>query len=461
MASPTSDKRNTSADAQLVIDAQNSIKGLEERKKFEEQNRGLRQKIANYENPGIGILAIDRKAVRDWTEKKKVAREALDKALHPLFPPADPVVVQKALDYFNKVDAQLAKANKKLTDDLAIVKELKAQLDKVLKAQKFIDFSKSNQPKPTPNPSGNKGGKNDKPETKPNKPLYKYNAPMTRSAYTGASLQSRTAVWDSLITGPGNRKDAKYNWIQNAKTGNMAGSKGTVQMSRAFADLAPKPSKTTNGQIVDPQLYGFKFLYNPTTVSMAWGIVEQFSPQFEASGADKASAVSVGLMKSAITFSLMLNRIDDMNFLMSDGYVSIDPEDTDGNPGNSTVVYPYAPDTTDLKEIYKKGTMHDLEYLFKATGGYSASYKSVLNGKTADKGWLNPIPVELHLGDGMRYLVRLSSLDVNHMIFNERMVPILTTVNLTFTRYFDGPEMYQNTTDAFGISPQSNNEVIK
>lgn len=451
MASPTSNKRNTKTDAQIIAEAQGSITYYSAERQRINQIFDLQSKLSG----ANGAASTSRYRIRKLTEQKKTAKEALDKALHPTLGTPDPKIVQKALDYLNKTIADLATENANLKKYLDLVALYTAQLARVQKEKKYIDFSKSNKPKKEDTPPGSKGSKKTPPEKKPNKPLYKYNAPMTRSAYMGGSLQADMANNRSLISGPGNRKDAKYNWIPNKDTGNIAGSKGTVQMSRAFANLALEQPGSKGLKNVDTQLYGFKFLYNPTTVSMAWGIVEQFSPQFEASGQDKASAISVGLMKSAVTFSLMLNRINDMNFVEEDGSVGTDVDDDELD------VYPYSPDQADLKEIYKKGTMHDLEYLFKATGGYSASYNSVLNGRTADKGWLNPIPVELHLGDGMRYLVRLSSLDVNHMIFNERMVPTLTTVNLTFTRYFDGPEMYQSSADAFGITPQSNNEVIK
>ena len=69
--------------------------------------------------------------------------------------------------------------------------------------------------------------------------------------------------------------------------------------------------------------------------------------------------------------------------------------------------------------------------------GVNATYKSMLNGYTADKGWLQGTPVDLHLGDGLRYQVRIGSLDVNHTIFNDRMVPILSTVNITCHRFYD------------------------
>lgn len=97
--------------------------------------------------------------------------------------------------------------------------------------------------------------------------------------------------------------------------------------------------------------------------------------------------------------------------------------------------------------IYRKGTMYDVEYLFKAVNGYNASYKSTLNGLTADRGWLYALPVELHLGAGLRYLVRLTSLNVSHNMFNERMVPILTTVSIVCTRYYDGQELAKDAKD--------------
>jgi hypothetical protein len=102
------------------------------------------------------------------------------------------------------------------------------------------------------------------------------------------------------------------------------------------------------------------------------------------------------------------------------------------------------PEFAERAMIWKRGTMYDIEYLFRAMGGYYSDYKSGLNGTTADRGWLQPIPMELHLGTGLRYLVRVSSLDLKHMMFNERMVPTLTTVNVVCTRYYDSPDAFKD-----------------
>jgi hypothetical protein len=182
-------------------------------------------------------------------------------------------------------------------------------------------------------------------------------------------------------------------------------------------------------------------------------------------------------MKGTIAFSLLLNRVSDLNILTEDGsYQSgASGNDMDYNPNSySQILYPAVgtqvvpvlepisinspyglPEEPSLEEratIWKRGTMYDLEYMFRAMGGYYADYESGLNGRTADRGWLQPIPMELHLGTGLKYLVRVSSLDLKHMMFNERMVPTLTTLNVTCTRYYDSPDAF---TDPTAYSPET------
>jgi len=280
---------------------------------------------------------------------------------------------------------------------------------------------------------------------------YFYNAPMTSSSYMkfGSSVlgsvpgdpvllagnpQVLSAGTPNLIVDPGSHNDATKFWKPDSK-GNFSGAKGTIQMNLALSSDVSTNAKGTKAayNITDTNNYGFKFLYNPTTVDMTWGTVDGFSPQFEQTGGDIATAIGNGLLASTVSFSLILNRIQDMQFIKdsSGAYLA-----SDSQP------YPHPVAAKERGMIYDRGTMYDLEYLFRTTGGYNSQYQSGLNGKTADKGWLMPIPVELHLGAGLRYLVRLSTLEVNHIIFNERMVPLFTTVNVTCTRYFDNVTLY-------------------
>jgi hypothetical protein len=252
-----------------------------------------------------------------------------------------------------------------------------------------------------------------------------YNPGMVKSAYVrGPQLISAGSPSLLDVSGGIVTTDVDLLWRSGAP------AKGVIKMNRRFADLAPKPSKSIKNP--DTKLYGFRFLYNPTSIDMAWGIVEQFSPQYEVTNVDKASVMSVGLMKSTIQFQLLLNRKFDMAAVGPFGL-------------NHPEMYPDLgkPTNKDAMQIYLRGTMYDLDFLFRTTGGYNSTYKSqLLKQDTADRGWLQPIPVELHLGRGLRYLVRVSELSVNHMYFNERMVPLISQVTVTCTRYYDGPEMF-------------------
>jgi hypothetical protein len=163
---------------------------------------------------------------------------------------------------------------------------------------------------------------------------------------------------------------------------------------------------------------------------MGWQINTAMNPQFLASGDDEFVPISAGLLSSVVEFTLWLNRIEDMKILSDKGITSKNP-------------YPYPRTITakDETELWKKGTMYDLEYLFKTLNGPHATFKSsMLQGDTADRGWLRPAIVELHLGAQMRYKVRIQDFSVNHIMFNSKMVPILSTVKLTCLRFNDSPE---------------------
>lgn len=324
-------------------------------------------------------------------------------------------------------DDQAKKKKKELDEINARIKELLAsrKAGYVFKP-KYIFIPKDETPPPAP--SNYEGI------------TYKYNIPMMKSAmHHPFGVQSRSVLDPSSLGGPtytNGRQAFKGLTTQDYIGGEqqwqgVVPSRGTIQMSKMFAEnaittQAEKDAAKKSGVKFNDTPYGFRFLYNPTDVSMAWGIVDAFSPQYAASGANGMTGVAAGLMKGTIAFTLILNRIEDMGIIFPDGSYA----QTDGG-------WPIDPDITETKMIYKKGTMYDIEYLFRAMNGFYADYQSGLNGITADKGWLQPIPMELHLGAGLRYLVRVSSLDLKHMMFNERMVPILTTVNIVCTRYYD------------------------
>ena len=274
--------------------------------------------------------------------------------------------------------------------------------------------------------------------------LYKYNAPMVKSAYFNPFGPQATSVNDSsTMVGSGTYKDGRNAW-QTGQDGNSSGSKGVIQMSQYFAQTVKITEAAKKNPNFDMSMYGFKFLYNPNTIMMSWGTITDVNPQLEAMGLDKSVSLTSAL-SSTISFELLLNRIGDMAFVDEFGLKGKTTTETNGTnyfthrvPNfNVTDIYPQEVNNEELALIYKKGTMYDFDYLFRTINGFSSSYKSGLNGKTADWGWLYAYPVELHLGDGLRYLVRISSLDIEHKMFNERMVPIFSNVRITCARYPD------------------------
>jgi hypothetical protein len=96
---------------------------------------------------------------------------------------------------------------------------------------------------------------------------------------------------------------------------------------------------------------------------------------------------------------------------------------------------PRNPDAIDQVAIWQKGTMYDVEFLLRTIMGFA--YATELRGVTADVGWLSGRPVDLHLGQSLRYRCFISGFNVRHVIFNERMVPIFSTVSLSFNRLPD------------------------
>lgn len=188
--------------------------------------------------------------------------------------------------------------------------------------------------------------------------------------------------------------------------------------------------------------YGFQFLYNPGTITMDYMGVQQTDVAYQMSGNDKVNYIPAQGNSGSISFDIMLNRMYDMQYYNEDG--SLTQSAIDANvyaPRN-----PYGPEgvTThklfnEQQAIYNKGTMYDMEYLLRTLLGYTMK-SSLRHEMTADMGLFSRRPVELHLGPKMRYRGYVNGVGVRHIMFNERMVPILSTVHISFNRYPDYPE---------------------
>jgi hypothetical protein len=269
---------------------------------------------------------------------------------------------------------------------------------------------------------------------------YFYNAPAAKSIYFTSS-----AIQTKLTKSEKNLPSAMVNALSDAfKTPN--GNRGVIQMYSQTAANLKKRFKDNSYATKDTNPYGFRFHYNPTSISITYGSMDKMSPELmrdEMQVFNPVTPINVG----GVSFELYLNRIDDLSFINPNGTLSVNATSSVSSvePKKGTVslvstdVYPEQVDASELKQIYRKGTMYDLEYLFRAMHSGQQDYNSILRGKTSDIGWIARVPVEVHLGDGLRYLISMNSISVNHVLFNERMVPMLTIVTISGSRFFDMP----------------------
>jgi hypothetical protein len=154
-------------------------------------------------------------------------------------------------------------------------------------------------------------------------------------------------------------------------------------------------------------------------------------------GANDPSALLVG--NQQVTFELYLNRILDMNYLQKEII-----------QGNSDFSKGYGRNLTDTEKygILYRGTEYDIEFLYRVLNGNPAGNSLLLSdeyngtgGATADFGYTTAVPCWLWLNDNLRYFGAVASIQVNHVMFDLRMVPILSVVSITFSRY---PALWKN-----------------
>jgi len=389
--------------------------------------------LANLKQQEARVRALMINASKDAAAKKK-AYEDLKKTV--LLPSSDGGATitpaeQQAVELYAGIWAQAQAEFDKYMGELSTVssKRLAAErslTDVVVAAPKKTLNTFKTSKKTTKSKSGS-----DKPiqsqnnDAKiPNPLQYYYNAPMVKTAYfKGGSLQDQ---YKNLVSNnPGNFASGIDAWKDSY------GAKGVIQMDSNNAQVYAN-SVNADGSAYDPNLYGFKFLYNPKEVSMTWGVAEGMNLEGIRAGLDPGNLITPGLMYSTINFSLLLNRIGDMSCVGPYGLLA-----GVENPYPTFSISPTSNLDKELAEIYKKGTMYDMEYFFRSIKGLNSKNKNIFNVETADVGWLQGIAVELHLGDGMHYSVRINSLEVNHAMFNDRMVPILSYVNISCSRFND------------------------
>lgn len=230
---------------------------------------------------------------------------------------------------------------------------------------------------------------------------------------------------------------------------------------------------TPNTMFPDGKKYGFRFMYNPAVLQFNVGLATGVNTSYIFSGAATAAPSGVSSTNSSIGVSFPISRIEDLAIMeqvtgqtawnASSG-VRVPPP---GEPPNQTrtpsakleelgrlqrlyasagladVSIPgvnidnssnmVAP--KDIIEIATRGTMYDLDFLFRTVLG--RQWKTFYRGYTADVGLAFSVPLVLYLSPTMIYRVRLGSIGFTHKMFTPNMIPTYTEVTLGFERIPD------------------------
>jgi hypothetical protein len=339
---------------------------------------------------------------------------------------ANPVKLNEAAGY----DAQrklLESTRNSTVATLSVLKKKDLQAKVSSEASAFIAIQKAAE-NVNDTPTGVYGGPIGAPSLLP----LSYNATSVKEAYfsTRPSFQTQldgkgklTGVMKSSNQ-PSTVKAATELW------NSAAASKGMIVTSQASLAAWNSGGQKPVGAKYDRQNYGFQFQYNPGTVAMTYFTAPNVDPALYTSGQEMFNLSGVSGSQGSVSFQIVINRIFDMQYYNSLGYIR------DGVVKSN--IYSKPPTDSEEIDIYNKGTMYDIEYLLRTLMGFTMD--SYLRGNnTADMGWLPAMPVELHLGKTLRYLGTVSTVSLNHMIFDERMVPMLTTLDIGFARLPDYP----------------------
>lgn len=217
---------------------------------------------------------------------------------------------------------------------------------------------------------------------------------------------------------------------------------------RAAARAAREYKKTA----IRDRKFGFQFLWNPETISQSVDVNLEVTPSIK----DRFRTVS-GVFPSMeyVNLNIMLDRTNDFACIRSERAGSGVPASGWKNllEFYKEGFFPLQDNKESvmlekIQELADKGTLHDLEYLFKTVNGSgvgtTGDWANLLGRKTADIGFLQPTLLGIQLGPSLQnslsYVGWINTLNINHVAFNQAMVPIRTQVSMGI-RCFTGVQV--------------------
>ena len=285
------------------------------------------------------------------------------------------------------------------------------------------------QPKTTPLPTGNVAYHSAS-EMKFNLPPHDWSLPISPTNVTGRV--------DANYTDHSTRRAIM--WYYDAATPAKTDT-GIIVPTNTGVDTNNK------GAASHPQdnYWGFQFLWNPTDFTNILTRNANVVP----SSLDAHAALS-GLFTAMenIQFTIVIDRINDFVCIKGKTYTSdyattpfidyktiADKYYTSGYPGTSQ------DKIAQLSDLAKKGTMADIEYIYKMINGSGQNgklWENGLNRITSDLAFLSPTAVALQLGptaDSLSYIGWFESLTIKHSVFTEDMIPIHSEVTASFNAF--------------------------
>lgn len=213
------------------------------------------------------------------------------------------------------------------------------------------------------------------------------------------------------------RQRAEQRYLDSTARGRL----GTI-----FQDKDSAIALNTNND--DKKPWGFRFIYNPQTIEYSTGA--DMSVDWMLSSKDPANYIGGN---TVVNFMLYLNRIADMTELRH----------LKSNPTDYINGYPRKLTAESVAGLLNRGTEYDIEFLYRVLNGsprpsINGLLTYTVNGKpavTSDFGYITGTPVWIRFHENLRYKGSINSISVNHLIFNEEMVPMFSTMSVSFTRY--------------------------
>lgn len=234
--------------------------------------------------------------------------------------------------------------------------------------------------------------------------------------------------------------------------------KANPDISVVSGNAARTQTKTTVGDV--GRKYGFQFLWNPESFGTSVSVQLDATPTVQ----DRFLGVSGAFPGTeAISFVVRIDRTNDFACaatLLNRLNVDLKRRNTAAPSAfseadvkefasfyTSTNSFQVQPGNTQranigakLVDLLQRGTLADIEYLYKAIngagpGGANEAGKTIewMNGrgiKTADIGWLMPTLLHVDIGP-LSYDGYVTALQVNHTYFTPDMIPLRTDLNIS------------------------------